>query len=357
MIKKLISLAVASASTLALAGCGPTEEIPMDSSLMGDGTSNKTGLGGYWWTYVDRSGKSEVSPDTGKSDPMNTTTRPATSILKSSIGPGVGIEEGAFHVTGKVGVAPKYNDTTVYDAYWDAFYGPASQDAPNVCGADGCLEMKYPAVGIGFGFKAKNVPLGVEGAKGKIGLVFKMKLGATHPAASPINVSLPMDVTDVPDPTFEDQFGSKFAGVEPQGNAAPGTNTPICTFPGTLKDDGTQVGSTNKTCFANPTTDGTQTNIVADLNTSTFTTVCLKWSAFANPSWAATALSNPSNPVPVNGVIPERIIKMQFDAFKPLDTATEAVIFDFWVDDVYLADQAKWDTLCAPATGAKVYGT
>jgi len=349
MIKKLISLALASASTLALAGCGETTIPTTDTSVMGNGESNKTGLGGYWWTYVDRSAKSTVVPDTGKLDPNDTTTTPAK--LKDSIGVGVGkgLEDGAFHVTGTVGVAPNYQDKTVYDKYWDGFYGPAGSVGA-ACGADGCLEMKYPAVGIGFGFKAKNVPLGAD-ATDKVGIAFKMKLGSGHPdiATAPINVSLPMDLTDVPDPTFADQFGTEYAKVAPAVAALAGKNVPICTMPGSLKTDGTQQGSTTKTCFCNMTTDGH----TALAPTATWTTYCLGWGAFGAPGWGGLASASP---IAITDLAPlkEHIIKMQFDAFKPADTATAAVNFDFYIDDVVLMDQAKWDSVCN-AAGVKVF--
>jgi hypothetical protein len=344
MIKKLISLTLASVSTLALAGCGASDNPIMDTSLMGDGSSNKTGLGGYWWTYVDRSGKSSVSPDTGKIDPMDTTTTPAK--LKPSIGVGNGIEDGMYHVTGTVGVAPAYNDTTVYDTYWDGFYGTSGSIGP-VCGAQGCLEMKYPAVGIGLGFKAKNAPLGADADK-KAGISFKMKIGPKHPdiATAPIAVSLPMDLTDVPDPTFNDEFGTNYAGIAPVLPALAGKNVPICTFPGSLKADGSMQGSNSKSCFANMTTDGT-TKLDP---TTTLTTYCLGWAAFGQPSWATGALSAAS-PIPVTDVakLKAHIIKLQFDAFKPAAGAAAAVDFDFYVDDVILVDEDKWDTVCKDA--------
>lgn len=359
MIKKLISLALASISTLALAGCGATDNPVMDTSVMGDGKSNKTGLGGYWWTYVDRSAKSSVTPDTGKTDPFDTTKTPAE--LKPSIAEGNGIENGAYHVKGVVGVSPKYDDTTVWDTYWDGFYGVAGSTAPNVCGPDGCREMKYPAVGLGFGFKAKNVPLGKD-ADGKVGIAFKMKITAgEHPdiTTAPINVSLPMDLTDVPDPTYGDLYGSKYANFAPTGNAAAGTNTPICTFPGTITGTGadgkpTFMGSNSKTCFANMTTDGNLKTAAGTTTTLPVTaewqTFCLGWAAFGPPTWAKSGLAA-AKPVGISTLEPlkDRIIKLQFDAFKPPDTAAEAVKFDFWVNDVILLDDAKWKTVCKDA--------
>lgn len=343
MIKKLISLTLASLSTLALAGCGESTLQQIDASIMGDGTSNKTGLGGYWWTYVDRSDKSNVSPYTGKVNATDTTETPPT--LKDPIAPGNGIDEGAFHVTGKVGIAPYYAATDQYDPYWDAFYGPDGSQA-KVCGEDGCKEMKYPAVGIGFGFQANNIPLGAK-ANGKKGLSFKIRLGANHgkdPQNNdqfyPVNVSLPTDLTDAPDPTFQDQFGTQYAN-----NEAP-PNKPLCTFPGSLVDD-KEVGSDLKTCFANMTTEG---NTTLELS-GDWTHFCLAWDRFAPPTWTKGQLADAGLESMDQGKT--HLTKVQFDAYKPpYDAKAEegfAVDFDFYLDDVLLVDEAKWDTVCADA--------
>jgi hypothetical protein len=40
------------------------------------------------------------------------------------------------------------------------------------------------------------------------------------------------------------------------------------------------------------------------------------------------------------------IIKVRFEAYLPRDSEPAAVPFDFWVDDVYLLDQDKWNEVC-----------
>lgn len=353
MIKKLISLAVASASTLVLAGCGETSTPTVDKSVMGDGTTNQTGLGGYWWTYVDRGDTSLVDPNTGKKEPRNAAAKELLAGLSN--GNGIAADETgnlAFHITGKVGPAPAYPPPEdIYDDYWDASYS-------DICVDGKCSEYRYPSAGLGFGFKAKNVPLGADAA-GTKGLGFRMKLGSTHAKAAdnttprPVTVSVPMDYTDVPDPSFEDEFGTKYLPAGANDILYPGqaadANLPLCSFPGT-KIPGTEdvVGSQAKTCFCNMTT-GAGKNKPLPL-TETWQTFCVTWEDFGAPDWGG--LSSVSYPEGgIMAVDPAHVIKMQFDAYKPVTTdgAEYSAIFDFWVDDVALLDQAKWDTYCAGA--------
>jgi hypothetical protein len=378
MIKKLISLALASISTLTLAGCGATgiPDLP-NAKKMGDGTDNKTGLGGYWWTHIDRSGTSKVSPDTGKVDPTNTTTVPAK--LLDSIGPNNGIADGAFHIKGELGPAPVYNATDKFDPYWDAFYGKDadSRYSPGVCGtfyeggkaddgttdlpASSCGEMKYPSVGMGFGFKSKNAPLG-DDATGLIGVSFKLKLGASDDSSGdfPMTVAMVMDISDVPDPTYDDQFGTKFANLPQTGKpTSSDANTPICTFPGTVVDvNGKEdvKGSGDKSCFMNMINTGTfalYNRAGHELNKDGFVTYCMTWSDFNKPAFGGLDKGTP--PVDEKNFKDyiSHLTKMQFDAYKP-DTPEKARKFEFYVDDVYLLDDKRWQEHC---TGGDVVKT
>lgn len=340
MIKKLIYLTLASASTLALSGCGDTSLPPPDESLMGDGTSNKVGLGGYWWTYVDRSDKSKVEPNTGKEDPMDTTTIPPK--LAGSLGPGVGLEDGAFHVKGHVGDEPKYDspDEVDMDRYVDAFYGkgkPAEH-----CLEDSCGEMAYPTAGIGFSFHDKNKPLGAK-ADDKVGISFRMKLGPDHGVDEddkprPVFIELPMDLTDVPDPTFKDEFGTAFVA----GGSGP--NKPFCTFPNTQLeggDEGEIVGRAQKSCYRNPTTQG-NTDVEV---TNEWKTFCLSWDKFAAPPYPPDDFETR---IPSVGEMKQRLIKVQFAAYKP-PVGEGPADFDYFVDDVYLLTEALWSEKCNSA--------
>lgn len=315
--------------------------IPQDPRLMGDGTSNRTGLGGHWWTYVDRSGRSKVEPHTGKSNPYDTWTYPAE--LAGSIGEGFGIENGAYRVRGYVGGEPAYNseEEEDMDPYWDGFYAKrllvvGSPNTVDYCEGDTCGEMTYPKAGIGFGLQNQNVPLGAL-AEDKVGIAFRMKLGPGHGLDDdgrpyPVYVELPMDLTDAPDPTLGDQFGTEYAGL-----GAP--NLPLCTFvnsPGGM--NGGVVGRSDKSCFRHLTT---QENVDLDLTTE-WQTFCLGWDAFGVP---------PFPPADMDFTVAEQrahLIKVQFEAFMP-KIYTTTTLFDFYVDDVWLLDQAKWDEVCANA--------
>lgn len=338
----MVNLRMLFAATPAICsiGCGPTSLNELDDSLMGDGTGNKTALGGFWWTYVDRTLNSEVVPNTGKKDPTNAQSTELNAGF--SQGPSLGLEtdgsHAAYHVTGKVVPVPSPLES---DPYWTDFYAKICQDGD-------CGEEKYPSAGIGFGFKSKNAPLGRDalGKDGKLkkGIGFRMKYGATHAKVDdtfqPVSISAPMDLTDAPDPSFGDKFGSLYAGLNPSlyPDQAEGENFPICSFPNTLKPDGKKIyGAANKTCFCNLTK-----TLEA---TDQWKTFCVAWEEFESPAWGGLS----SALVPDDGitqVIPERLIKIQFDAYKPSAGEDES-IFDFWIDDVKLLGENEWDAYCS----------
>jgi hypothetical protein len=353
-MKKLIILALASTTVFNLAACGESSKVVIDDSVLTDGSSNANQLGGYWWTYVDRTGKSSVVPDTGKVTPLDA----ASTALKDGIKDGNGIADDgtgnkALHVTGSVAVAPTWKADLGsvgdwQDPYVDANYGYLCQDGT-------CKEVAYPSAGLGMGFLKGNAPLGAK-ATGKAGIAFKIKLGAGHgtdPATGQpylIAMSLPMDLTDVPDPSFQDTFGTDYGTGTPHSGVAAtaGKNQPFCSFPGSLTAAGTPVGGTNKTCFANLGT------YIEPAPTTTWKKYCVKFTDFGAPGWAK-GLALPE--VNIVSVIPERVIKLQFDAFKPPAASTEPAAFDFWVDDVIFVDEAEFATECADATPVLAPGT
>lgn len=323
-----------------LAGCGLTTLEELDYSLMGDGTKNKTALGGYWWTYVDRTLTSEVNPNTGKVEPTNAASTELNPGF--SVGEGLGQEiDGshlAYHVTGKVIPVPPLLEP---DAYWTDLFS-------DICKDGDCDESKYPSAGVGFGFREKNAPLGsrafLSGGKLTTGIGFRLKYGATHAKVNdaflPVSVSAPMDLTDAPDPSFGDQFGSRYAGLNstlyPDKDS--NGNYPICSFPNTVKPDGESFySSASKTCFCNLT----KTLEASD----EWQTFCIGWEEFESPGWGGLS----SALVPDGGitqVIPERLIKIQFDAYKPT-TSQEEAAFDLWIDDVRLLNESNWDSYCS----------
>jgi hypothetical protein len=154
-----------------------------------------------------------------------------------------------------------------------------------------------------------------------------------------------MDLTDVPDPSFSDTFGTDWGTGTPHSGvpAVKGKNQPFCSFPASITAAETIVGGAKKTCFANLAT------IIEPAPTTEWTKYCVKFTDFAPPGWA-TGLAAPE--VNIAAIIPERVIKLQFDAFKPQTDKgeLEPVPFDFWVDDVIFLDDAKFATECAGAT-------
>lgn len=341
---KLTFLAFGCTALFTLLGCGATSKTH-DVSKVSTADSNKVSFGGYWWTYKDRHGTSTVTPYTGLIVP----TDPASG-LSPGIAKGNGIEpdetgNNAIHVTGAVGPAPKWTATLGTDpdpnkdgvdwrdVYWDQFYS-------SLCIGGACGEVAYPAAGLGFGFKDHNIPPDLTAY---LGVAFRLKVGPTHALATDntpqvVKVSLPMDNTDVPDPTFNDEFGVPAGTPIPlAGGKTLGTWAPACSFPQMDNGNGQAYG-TAKTCFA---------NYMTTINPSTvWTNYCLPWSSFAVPDWVGSAPVPPLNPA--------QITKLQWDAYQPPEPTTDnpnppPVAFDIWVDDVYVLTCENVSTVCAAA--------
>jgi hypothetical protein len=195
--------------------------------------------------------------------------------------------------------------------------------------------MAYPEAGLGFSFHDLNVPLGAD-LEGKLGVAFRIKLGPRHELDDdarpfPIYVELPTDLTDAPDPTFGDRFGSAYAGLgEP--------NVPLCSFANSLGGPERVVGRTEKSCFRHLTT---QSNTELDLS-SEWQTFCLSWDKFEAPPYPPADFATR-----VAGQV-SHITKLRFEAYRPGED-DEGKLFDFYVDDVWLLDQAKWDEICPTA--------
>jgi len=345
MTRSLLGLAALLGLTLGVVACrfpGLTccgVDYANDPARMSDGNNNITGLGGYWWTYVDRSGTSWVHPDTGKVDPNDPTS--------TELNPGFAKENGieadgpdnlAMRVYGSVGPVPL---EVIPDTYWNTLHG-------SNCSWGDCGVPLVPSAGVGFGFKAANEPLKVNGTATR-GLAFRIKLGTNHEGFSagsprPIRLLAPMDVTDAPDPSFKDKFGSSF--IEDRSTTY--YNEPLCGFPRTLSDNAPVEA--NATCFCHFGVD-----LPAPGNE--WKTYCVSWTALVAPDCPGLALAS----YPEGGItqlIPERLIKILFDAYRP-QAAESAANFDFWLDDVWLLDSApsgtsSWNTHCGANSGAVV---
>jgi hypothetical protein len=360
-MKTLNSLLLASAAWLTLVGCGATDNPAQDTTVISKGESNRTITGGFWWTYVDRAiganPKSEVVPNTGKLDPDNPTATALGPSLSSGVGimdDGTGTGNMAFHVTGQVRPSPKWTDSLgvngqskdtadtydYRDIYWDTHYGALCKDGK-------CLEVKYPSAGLGFGFQLKNKAIDLSAYYG-IGFKIRNDGMAVNPT-SLISISLPMDITDVPDPSFGDQFGA------PQGDGS--TFQPYCTFPGTPLATATTgiVGGNTKNCFKNYTNWPTPTDPKGNKTVQAPGVLmpnCMLWSDFTAPTTWGGDVTLPGVPGALAAVDPTRIVKMQFDAYKPLESEAAAVPFDFWIDDVVLITCENWDSVCGATAAA-----
>jgi len=243
--------------------------------------------------------------------------------------------------------APKWTSTLGTDpaSIWKDTYVDKNYGA--LCKDGACGEVMYPSAGMGFGFKGSNAILGADAAK-YTGVAFRMKIGAGHSvnatsgAPNDVYISMPMDLTDSPDRSFSDKYGtandpsSPPTALESGGaNPDPTKNWPFCSFPNSLNAAGAVVGGTNKTCFANL---GAK---VSPAPTAAWATYCMTWDAFKAPGWAS-GLSL----VGIAALTPARVIKMQFDAYKPTSAETAPAAFDIWIDDVRLIDATTAAQYC-----------
>ena len=163
-----------------------------------------------------------------------------------------------------------------------------------------------------------------------------------------------MDLTDVPDPSFSDQFGTDFAeGADPWLLAiSENRNVPFCSFVGSKHLDGSgAVGAEDKTCFCHFQSPEVPLS-------SEWKTFCIPWKSFKDPGCPGLAKVT----FPEGGItklIPERLIKILFDAYRPQGTEP-ATDFDLWIDDVRILSPksaqstAPWDEYCGETSGATV---
>jgi hypothetical protein len=328
--------------------------VVVDGTLLGDGRSNKSGTGGYWWTQIDRSGLTEIIPNTGKVYPND----PEGRELRPGFSPGNGLEDDgsgnvAFHITGTVPAAPTVSAlSTLKDPYWNATYGA-------LCVNGDCMEYKIPEARLSLELREYNRVVAEEGTPSK-GISFRVRAGNKHGGLAegtprPLRVRTPMDLTDVPDPSFGDRFGSKY-DAESLGHLPTNelvSNAPFCLFAGSLRPDGmSAVGDAGKSCFCH-------FESPEIFVTKEWKTVCVAWSAMAVPD-SCPGLANA--PYPVGGItkiIPERLTKLHFDVYQP--TSTEAAAdFDLWFDDIRMLGEtstrttAVWDEYCGADSGATV---
>ena len=148
--------------------------VVIEQFLLGDGTSNKTGLGGYWFTEVDRSMTTSIEPNTGKVDPLD----PTKTELRPGLWTGNGLEDdgsgnATFHVTGTVGAIPEDRTAASFsDKYWDLEYA-------QLCVDGNCREVIRPVAHLGVGIRANN-RIFAEYVTPTQGIVFRAKVGKNH---------------------------------------------------------------------------------------------------------------------------------------------------------------------------------
>lgn len=196
-------------------------------------------------------------------------------------------------------------DSSTIDRHWLAIYPDSRIPA-------------YPAAGLGFGFLANNRVFDGTGGGKWVGIAFDMKINLA--TMTMLYVSMPMDGTDLPDPTFNDAFPKDCTYFTT-------SNAPV---------DGYE------TCFAHyrkgfhdaSSASGTYSTFGA---AGAWKRYCVLYSEVGIPNWANTATQQA-----LPSFDPTKLIKVEWDMYQPNDgTDPLGAPFDISLDNVRLITEAE----------------
>jgi hypothetical protein len=336
-------------AVLQLNACGKTDQVSIDTSS----PDRCSYIECYQpvFTEIDRTQVTTLVPSNG----VNNSS--AGSSNKASLIEGNGIEDDgkgnrAFHIRGKVArPISNYPQIDSHDIYWDSIYG-------DLCVDNNCQNVITPFAHLCYQPKIDGSILG-QYANGLRGFVFSVKVGSSHDGLTqgtprPIRITAPMDLTDIPDPLMSDAFGTLYSGCDdPKLSDISDKNSPFCLFPGSRSLTGTDaVGVDGRTCGCHFQT--------REINVSSaWQTYCVQWTAFEAPECPGLAKAT-SVTGGIVKLLPDRLTKIQFEAYRPQGDESEAN-YDIWIgtDFKLLHDDksdsnAKWEDYCGTETGAIV---
>jgi len=323
MIKKFTCLGCASLGLLALSACGVTTPVTLDQSTIwvgGLNATNQVSTQGYWWTYTDHNAyditHGALQYERGAwINPLTNLTTPLTLAADSERGKVV-------HVVGSVPPAPAWADVSAAkytDLYWQSLYPDA-------------LVADYPSAGVGFGFQPNNAPFDVTQGK-YVGVRFDMK---TAGGTASLSVSLPTQITDVPDqPNNNDQFSR------------------LCAYPHIEagKDDATSFVDTDpaQSCFGDyHKVFGSAPAFAGDARAAdgVWKTYCVLWSELGNPIWIKPASKLPAQ---ITTGMLQQALKLKWDFDQPANGAA-AEAFEISLDNIVMVTAAEASTngVCNP---------
>jgi hypothetical protein len=270
-MKRTATFCALVAAALLMGACSTTPP-ESDTSILSHCNDNKASTGGFWWTYRDRANGAGAD------------ILPLTDLSTSFTMEDCDLKGKCAHVKGHVRG------------------GPLDVSA----GTDLCGEAIYPAAGLGFGFRANNVPFTLPA--GATGISFFAKGTPVAPETTyPVRVAMPQTTTDYPQSEFSDAF----------------TKTCKCASEVTAPE--------KKSCFANYSKE----NVML---TGAWQLCAVYFNDLTAPSWGQDMTWDRT-----------KVIKFQIDMQQP-GTATQDIPFEVWVDEVRWIDPA--DTSAQPGVPA-----
>ncbi len=269
-----------------------------DVSILSAGDDDTTPFGGHWWTYTDHN----------PAGLYHAQLRPITSIDTPLIGvPDTDPSHG--NVLTVAGLVPEQlpwqdvaaqTDYTI-DSYWAIHYPDSKIPA-------------YPAAGIGFDFLQPSRVFDATGGGKWVGIAFDLKINTTM---STLWVSMPMDGTSLPDPTY-DAFPAHCVYYTTANAPADGYQTCFTHYRKGLHDG---TGALNDYGRFGPL--------------GSWKRMCVLYSEVGVPAWTNSAALEH-----LPQFDPTKLLKIQWDAYQPVQGEA---LFDISLDNVGLitAEQAN----------------
>ena len=347
MICPRTSLVAISACLVTFVGCGPTNIVEPDRSLLWSGDSNAVKSGGYWFSYIDHIAWMEAHPDLNPAHhtasqgatlaPLTDMTTPMPVVKDPDAASGHG---DTIHVSGQTPAKPDWTDVATNGNWFDTYY-----QQPNLY--PDSLNVAYPVAGVGFGFVPHNAPKFDPTQGGKfVGFVFDMKtLQNTVDVDAQLAVVCSSTVgDDLHDDTFGDAFakpGCTYAKMQAAGESLEQQAADYLSGPNSYL---------SQTCFLYE-----HKTIVPEADNQ-WGTYCVLWNEMTLPDWAKPDARPPEWS---DDTLKTCATKLKWEMHKP--TSGDPSFFEVYLDNVKLItrDQAATygcNVAALPSDASKVIG-
>lgn len=328
-MRKIIHVAGFVGSCVMLAGCGATNPVAIDHSVIWVGGTNQVLTGGYWFTYTDhitwmaQHNDRTLNP-AGHTADQGATIAPLTDMSTPlPIVPDPDVTSGhgdTIHVQGSTPGAPDWNDVRINGNWFDTFF-QQPQLYPDA------LTVAYPLAGVGFSF-VPNTASGFDPSQGgtSVGFVFDMKTFNTVDMDVHLGlVCSAYDGNDLHNDTVADAFpkpGCNYAKLQGTGESLTQQAADYYSGP-----DNYQTQS----CFAYQ-----QKNIVP-IKDGRWDTYCVLWNEMTLPDWASPTAQTPQWS---DATLAQCATKLKWEMNKPA-TGSPPAAFDVYLDNIKLVTRAE----------------